>query len=67
MTRFHLPRPRSRKATDRTKVRRAGLIRPVVWDAIMVWEMQSGQIRFWNKDSEELHGWDKIDVLGRRD
>jgi PAS domain S-box-containing protein len=34
-------------------------------DAIMVWEMQSGQIRFWNKGSEELHGWDKIDVLGR--
>jgi diguanylate cyclase (GGDEF)-like protein/PAS domain S-box-containing protein len=34
-------------------------------DAILVWELQSGAIRFWNRGAEELYGWTKDEVLGR--
>src|ERR1051326_903268 len=34
-------------------------------DAIMVWDLHSGEIRFWNKGAEELYGWNKSEVLGR--
>jgi diguanylate cyclase (GGDEF)-like protein/PAS domain S-box-containing protein len=34
-------------------------------DAILVWDLHSGAIRFWNRGAEELYGWPKADVLGR--
>ena len=34
-------------------------------DGILVWDLQSGAIRFWNRGAEELYGWNKVDVLGR--
>jgi diguanylate cyclase (GGDEF)-like protein/PAS domain S-box-containing protein len=34
-------------------------------DAILVWDLHSGAIRFWNRGAEELYGWNKADVLGR--
>jgi PAS domain S-box-containing protein len=34
-------------------------------DAIMVWDLHSGEIRFWNKGAEELYGWNESEVLGR--
>jgi diguanylate cyclase (GGDEF)-like protein/PAS domain S-box-containing protein len=34
-------------------------------DAILVWELQSGVIRFWNRGAQELYGWTKDEVLGR--
>ena len=34
-------------------------------DAIMVWDLHSGEIRFWNQGAEELYGWNKAEVLGR--
>ncbi|HLZ28581.1 MAG TPA: EAL domain-containing protein [Chloroflexota bacterium] len=37
----------------------------LAYDAILVWELQTGSISFWNRGSEELYGWPKGDVLGR--
>src|SRR5205085_8994644 len=34
-------------------------------DAIFVWELESGAIRYWNRGAEDLYGWPKADVLGR--
>jgi diguanylate cyclase (GGDEF)-like protein/PAS domain S-box-containing protein len=34
-------------------------------DAILVWDLKTGAIRFWNRGSEELYGWSSEDVLGR--
>ena len=34
-------------------------------DAIMVWDMRSGEIRFWNAGAEQLYGWQRDEVLGR--
>jgi diguanylate cyclase (GGDEF)-like protein/PAS domain S-box-containing protein len=34
-------------------------------DAILVWELQSGAIRFWNRGAEALYGWSRDEVLGR--
>ncbi|TME35390.1 MAG: EAL domain-containing protein [Chloroflexi bacterium] len=33
-------------------------------DAILVWELKSGAILFWNRGAEELYGWQKAEVLG---
>src|ERR1700674_5090843 len=37
----------------------------LAYDAILVWELKTGAISFWNRGSEELYGWQKSDVLGR--
>ena len=34
-------------------------------DAILVWELSSGEIRFWNRGAELLYGWSKGEALGR--
>ena len=34
-------------------------------DAILVWDLQTGEIRFWNRGAEELYGYSRADVLGR--
>jgi diguanylate cyclase (GGDEF)-like protein/PAS domain S-box-containing protein len=34
-------------------------------DAILVWDLRTGEIRFWNRGAEELYGWNRADVLGR--
>lgn len=34
-------------------------------DAILVWDIHSGAIRFWNRGAEELYGWPRQDVLGK--
>jgi PAS domain S-box-containing protein len=34
-------------------------------DAILVWDLHSGEIRFWNRGAEQLYGWSKGEVLGR--
>jgi diguanylate cyclase (GGDEF)-like protein/PAS domain S-box-containing protein len=33
-------------------------------DAILVWDIKSGAIRFWNRGAEELYGWSRADVIG---
>jgi PAS domain S-box-containing protein len=33
-------------------------------DAILVWELKTGAICFWNRGSEGLYGWKKSEVLG---
>src|SRR5438552_9252785 len=33
-------------------------------DAIFVWELESGALRFWNRGAEELYGWTQREVLG---
>jgi diguanylate cyclase (GGDEF)-like protein/PAS domain S-box-containing protein len=34
-------------------------------DAILVWELKTGEIRFWTRGAEELYGWPRAEVLGR--
>jgi diguanylate cyclase (GGDEF)-like protein/PAS domain S-box-containing protein len=34
-------------------------------DAILVWDLQTGVIRFWNRGAEALYGWSSAEVLGR--
>ena len=34
-------------------------------DAILVWDLHSGAIRFWNRGAQELHGWQEAEALGR--
>jgi len=34
-------------------------------DAILVWDLRSGEIRFWNRGAEEVYGWRRDEVLGR--
>jgi diguanylate cyclase (GGDEF)-like protein/PAS domain S-box-containing protein len=34
-------------------------------DAIIVWEIDTGAIRFWNRGAEQLYGWSRAEVLGR--
>src|SRR5919199_1327818 len=34
-------------------------------DAILVWALQSGAIRFWNRGAQELYGWTSAEALGR--
>lgn len=37
----------------------------LAYDAILVWELKTGAISFWNRGSEELYGWQRSEVLGR--
>jgi len=34
-------------------------------DAIVVWDLRSGEIRFWNAGAEQLYGWTRDEALGR--
>ena len=34
-------------------------------DAILVWDLHTGAIRFWNRGAEQLYGWSAAEVLGR--
>jgi diguanylate cyclase (GGDEF)-like protein/PAS domain S-box-containing protein len=34
-------------------------------DAILVWDLETGAIRFWSRGAEELYGWTRDEVLGR--
>jgi diguanylate cyclase (GGDEF)-like protein/PAS domain S-box-containing protein len=34
-------------------------------DAILVWDLQTGSIQFWNRGAEQLYGWSEAEVLGR--
>ena len=34
-------------------------------DGILVWDLHTGAIRFWNRGAEELYGWSKDEVLGK--
>src|ERR687886_2663859 len=34
-------------------------------DAILVWDLHSGSLQFWNRGAEQLYGWPAADVLGR--
>jgi diguanylate cyclase (GGDEF)-like protein/PAS domain S-box-containing protein len=34
-------------------------------DAILVWDLHSGSIQFWNRGAEQLYGWGEAEVLGR--
>jgi diguanylate cyclase (GGDEF)-like protein/PAS domain S-box-containing protein len=34
-------------------------------DAILVWDLHSGAIQFWNRGAEQLYGWSAAEVLGR--
>src|SRR5438874_3868921 len=34
-------------------------------DAILVWDLKSGAVRFWNRGAEELYGWTRAEALGR--
>src|SRR4051812_1889356 len=34
-------------------------------DAIMVWDLRSGELSFWNAGAERLYGWQRDEVLGR--
>jgi diguanylate cyclase (GGDEF)-like protein/PAS domain S-box-containing protein len=34
-------------------------------DAILVWDLHSGEIRFWNRGAQELYGWTAAEVIGR--
>jgi PAS domain-containing protein len=31
----------------------------LAYNAILVWELKTGAISFWNRGSEELYGWEK--------
>ena len=37
----------------------------LAYDAILVWELKTGAITFWNRGAEELYGWQRSEVLGR--
>jgi diguanylate cyclase (GGDEF)-like protein/PAS domain S-box-containing protein len=37
----------------------------LAYDAILVWELKTGAIGFWNQSSASLYGWQKSEVLGR--
>ena len=37
----------------------------LAYDAILVWELKTGAIGFWNQSSANLYGWEKSEVLGR--
>lgn len=34
-------------------------------DAILVWDLKTGEIRFWNHGAVELYGWTRAETLGR--
>ena len=34
-------------------------------DAILVWDLHSGSIQFWNRGAQTLYGWEEAEVLGR--
>jgi diguanylate cyclase (GGDEF)-like protein/PAS domain S-box-containing protein len=34
-------------------------------DAILVWDLHSGSIQFWNRGAQTLYGWAEAEVLGR--
>jgi diguanylate cyclase len=45
-------------------VERAQLL-DLAYDAILVWELKTGAITFWNHGAEALYGWERSEVLGR--
>jgi len=34
-------------------------------DAILVWDLHSGSVQFWNRGAQTLYGWAEAEVLGR--
>jgi diguanylate cyclase (GGDEF)-like protein/PAS domain S-box-containing protein len=34
-------------------------------DAILVWDLKTGAIQFWNRGSERMYGWERAEVIGR--
>jgi diguanylate cyclase (GGDEF)-like protein/PAS domain S-box-containing protein len=37
----------------------------LAYDAILVWDLKTGAIRFWNRGAEQLYGWPRSEVIGR--
>jgi PAS domain S-box-containing protein len=60
-------RVRAREAVERqaASLRAQARLLDLAHDAILVWELQSGAIRFWNRGAEQLYGWTSAEVLGR--
>jgi diguanylate cyclase (GGDEF)-like protein/PAS domain S-box-containing protein len=48
----------------RTLAEQAALL-DLAHDAILVWDIQTGAIRFWNRGAAELYGWTRAEALGR--
>ena len=59
-----LVRLRQVKCQSATLAEQAHLL-DLAYDAILVWELKTGAIRFWNRGAEQLYGWPREDVLGR--
>src|ERR1700737_2718505 len=52
------------QAQAETMAEQAALL-DLAHDAILVWDLQTGAIRFWNRGAEELYGLARAEALGR--